>query len=89
VQDSITTKFHSLRCPFCEHSELEPFGHSSLRCAFCRNLLARTLLERLCQIVELPDAVGSPSCECGHPEMRCLPHEVYWCSACGSEVLPA
>jgi ribosomal protein S27E len=89
VHDSMTAKFHSLRCPFCEHSELESFGHNALHCAFCGNLLAGTLLETLCQILELPDAVGSHACECGHPEMRCLPDEVYWCPACGSEVLPA
>ena len=82
MHDSITAKVHSLRCPFCEVYELEPFGHNSLRCASCGNFLTGTLLETLRQIVELPDAVG------GHPEMRRLPDKVYWCPACGSEVLP-
>jgi hypothetical protein len=29
----------------------------------------------------LPGAVGRHACECGHPEMRRLPDEVYWCPA--------
>src|SRR3712207_7132400 len=33
-------------------------------------------------------AVGAHACECGHPEMRCLPDGVYHCPSCGSEVLP-
>jgi hypothetical protein len=60
-----------------------------VRCASCGNFLTGTLLETLRQIAELPDAVGCHACECGHPEMRRLPDEVYWCPACGSEVLPA
>jgi ribosomal protein L37AE/L43A len=39
-------------------------------------------------ITELPDAAGHHACECGHPEMRRLPDGVYWCPACGSEVVP-
>jgi ribosomal protein L37AE/L43A len=89
VHDSMTAKFHSLRCPFCEIYELEPFGHYSLRCVSCGSFLTGTLLETLRQIIELPDALGGHACECGHPEMRRLPDEVYWCPACGSEVLPA
>jgi ribosomal protein L37AE/L43A len=89
VHDSITAKVHSLRCPFCEVYELEPFGHNSVCCVSCGSFLTGTLLETLRRIVELPDAVGSHACECGHPEMRRLPDEVYWCPACGSEVLPA
>jgi ribosomal protein L37AE/L43A len=88
VHDSITAKARSLYCPFCEVYELEPFGHSSLRCASCGNVLTGTLLETLRQIIELPDAVGHHACECGHPEMRRLPDEVYWCPACGSEFFP-
>ena len=40
------------------------------------------------QIASLPDALGKHACECGHPEMRLLPDNVYRCPACGSEVLP-
>jgi hypothetical protein len=88
VHDSIIAKAHIICCPFCEIYELQPFGHSCLRCASCGSFLTGTLLETLRQILELPDAVGGHACECGHPEMRCLPDGVYWCPACGSEVLP-
>jgi hypothetical protein len=47
-----------------------------------------TVLATLREIAELPDVVGNHACECGHPEMRRLPDGVYWCPACGSEVLP-
>jgi hypothetical protein len=66
----MTAKVHSLRCPFCEVYELEPFGHNSVRCVTCGCFLIGTLLETLRRIVELPDAVGSHACECGHPEMN-------------------
>jgi hypothetical protein len=89
VHDSITAKVHSLRCPFCEVYELEPFGHKSVCCVSCGSFLSGALLETLQTIVELPDAVGRHACECGHPEMRRLPDDVYWCPACDSEVLPA
>jgi ribosomal protein S27E len=68
VHDSMTARFHSLHCPFCEDSELEPFGHNSLRCASCGTFLTGTLLETLRQIIDLPDVVGGHACECGHPE---------------------
>jgi hypothetical protein len=51
-------------------------------------VLGGILLETLRQIAGLPDANGRHACECGHPEMRRLPDDVYWCPACGSEVLP-
>ncbi len=86
---SITAGFHSLRCPFCEVYELEPFGHNAMRCGSCGSSLSGALLKTLQQITELPDAIGHHACEeCGHPEMRLLPDGVYWCPACGSEVLP-
>ena len=88
MHESITTMAQSLCCPFCEVYELEPFGHNSLCCTSCGSFVTGTLLETLCQMVELPDAVDRHACECGHPEIRCLPDEVYWCPACGSEVLP-
>jgi ribosomal protein L37AE/L43A len=88
MEDSITAKPHSLRCPFCEVYELEPSGHNAVRCISCGITLTGPNLQTLKTIVELPDARGSHACECGHPEMRRLPDGVYRCPACGSEVLP-
>ncbi len=88
MTDSTGTAAHSLTCPFCEVYELRPFGHNSLRCESCGGVLSGVLLETLRQIAGLPDVVGRHACECGHPEMRRLPDDVYRCPACGSEVLP-
>jgi ribosomal protein L37AE/L43A len=88
MEDTSTTGSHSITCPFCEVYELRPFGHNSLRCESCGGILSGVLLETLRQISGLPDASGRHACECGHPEMRRLPDDVYWCPACGSEVLP-
>ncbi len=88
MEDSITARSHSLHCPFCEVYELEPIGPSAVRCISCGITLTGPILQTLKEIVELPDARGSHACECGHPEMRLLPDGVYWCPACGSEVLP-
>jgi ribosomal protein L37AE/L43A len=90
MEGSATTTFHSIRCPFCEVYELERFGECSARCASCRSSLGAQLLATIRQIQTLPDALGAHPCEeCGHPHMRCLPHGVFHCPACGSEVLPA
>jgi ribosomal protein L37AE/L43A len=78
----------TLTCPFCSEAELRPFGRNSLRCNECGGVLGGALLETLYRIVALPDAAGSHACECGHPEMRRLPDDVYRCPACGSEVTP-
>jgi ribosomal protein L37AE/L43A len=88
MADAHTTTQHPLICPFCEAHELRPFGHNSARCEYCGGILGGPLLETLSRIIELPDALGSHACECGHPEMRRLPDGVYRCPACGSEVLP-
>lgn len=88
MEDSIAAKPNSLRCPLCEVYELEHCGQDSARCASCGTLLSGALLKTLQQITELPDAIGHHACECGYPEMRLLPDGVYWCPACGSEVLP-
>jgi ribosomal protein L37AE/L43A len=88
MTDSTDATSHPLTCPFCEVYELRPFGHNSLRCESCGGVLSGVLLETLSQIARLPDAIGRHACECGHPEMRRLPDDVYWCPACGSEVLP-
>jgi hypothetical protein len=88
MHDPITTQAGLLRCPFCEVYELEPSGHDSARCSSCGGSLSGELLKTLYQIAELPDVMGRHACECGHPEMRCLPDGVFHCPACGSEVTP-
>lgn len=75
-------------CPFCESSPLEDLGRNSARCGACGGVLGGELLQVLRCIVALPNTVGRHACECGHPEMRLLPDEVYRCPACGSEVVP-
>jgi ribosomal protein L37AE/L43A len=78
----------TLTCPFCWEAELRSFGRNSLRCDECGGVLGEALLETLTRIISLPDAAGGHACECGHPEMRRLPDNVYRCPACGSEVTP-
>jgi ribosomal protein L37AE/L43A len=79
---------HSIVCPRCEIGEVSPVRSAVASCDFCGRSVDGTVLESLQQIVSLPEVIGSHACECGHPEMRRLPDEVYWCPACGSEVLP-
>jgi ribosomal protein L37AE/L43A len=88
MEEAFATRSHPLTCPFCEAHDLRAFGHNSARCDSCGGLLSGALLETLLRISKLPDAVGGHACECGHPEMRRLPDGVYWCPACGSEVMP-
>jgi hypothetical protein len=91
-QDSITAGGRSLCCPFCVAHDLEPFGPNSAGCQSCGIELSGARLETLRQLSELSDLASPPACECGHPEMRCLPdggvYWVYWCPSCGSKVLP-
>jgi ribosomal protein L37AE/L43A len=88
MRNRITTGARSLRCPFCEVHELEPFGNDSARCPSCGAMLGGALLATLHQITALPLVIGRHACECGHPEMRLLPDGVYRCPACASEVTP-
>lgn len=88
MEDVFATKSHPLICPFCEANELRAFGHNSARCVSCGGLLSSAFLATLRRITQLPDAAGHHACECGHPEMRRLPDGVYWCPACGFEVVP-
>jgi ribosomal protein L37AE/L43A len=88
MEDTFAPGSHSLTCPLCEVYELRPYGRTAARCDSCAAMLSGALLETLCRITTLPDALGRHPCECGHPEMRRLPDGVYWCPACGSEVLP-
>ncbi|HKH10613.1 MAG TPA: hypothetical protein VKA73_05670 [Rubrobacter sp.] len=83
-----TSNISPLTCPFCESSQLADFGRNSARCDACGGVLGGDLLESLRRIVALPEPFGRHACECGHPEMRLLPDNVYRCPACGSEVLP-
>jgi ribosomal protein L37AE/L43A len=82
------TRSHSIRCPFCEVYELEPSGNGSARCPSCEGFLSGEFMKTLQQIMELPDAIGRHSCECGHPEMRLLPDGIFHCPSCGLEVFP-
>ena len=90
MEDSIADELRTLRCPLCEVYDLRPSrGRNSARCPSCGSYLSEVFLKTLRQITELPEAIGLHACEeCGHPEMRRLPDEVYWCPACGSEVIP-
>ena len=87
MEDAIS-KTNPLTCPFCESSALEDFGRNSARCGACGGVLGGDFLEMLQRIVVLPEILGRHACECGHPEMRLLPDDVYRCPACGSEVVP-
>jgi hypothetical protein len=77
-----------LICPLCEAAQLRPFGYHSVRCETCGGSLSEAMLKALRQITNLPDALGSHACECGHPEMRLLPDNTRHCPSCGSEVVP-
>lgn len=79
---------NSIVCPMCEIGRLDLREPAPIRCDSCDRAVGGGVLETLRQIMALPDALGSHACECGHPEMRCLPDGVYRCPACGSEVLP-
>ena len=85
---SLKSRPGSLVCPLCEVHELSAHGQSSARCVSCGGIVSGATLEALRQITDLPDAVGSHACECGHPEMRLLPDGTRHCPACGSEVVP-
>lgn len=83
-----TTSPKFLNCPLCESGVLRPLGRESARCDSCSSLIGGPTLKTLQDIASLPDVTGAHACECGHPEMRRLPDSVYWCPACGSEVVP-
>jgi len=85
---SLASRYDYLVCPLCEVGELRQAGKDHTRCASCGCILGAGMVLTLEQISALPDALGRHACECGHPEMRCLPGEIFYCPACGSEVLP-
>jgi hypothetical protein len=76
-----------LICPACGSRELRPLGQYLANCESC-GILGRAIFETLQELVALPDVTGKHPCECGHPEMRLLPDEVFHCPACRSEVVP-
>ena len=78
----------SLVCPFCEEGDLVVSVRNNGRCPSCDRITSRFVVEALRELIFLPESIGSHACECGHPEMRRLPHEVFHCPACGSEILP-
>ena len=84
----LESRLGSLVCPLCEVHELDARGHDSARCESCECLVSELTLDALQQITDLPNALGSHACECGHPEMRRLPDGTRHCPSCGSEVLP-
>jgi len=89
MEDNITSPGpRFLTCPICEAGRLLDLGRESSRCDYCGCLMGGLVVRMIREITSLPDATGKHACECGHPEMRRLPDGVYWCPACGAEVLP-
>jgi len=76
-----------LVCPVCGLRELRSLGPYLANCGSC-GIIGRAVLRTLEQVAALPDASGKHPCECGHPEMRLLPDDVFHCPACRSEVVP-
>lgn len=85
---SSTSTFYSLVCPLCGRGELQLVSRGAARCDSCSRLVGGGAVDMLKEIVSLPDALGSHACDCGHPEMRCLPDGTYRCPSCGTEIEP-
>jgi ribosomal protein L37AE/L43A len=88
VPSRVTSGPDFIICPACERGKLEARGHDSAECDSCGRDVEGAVVRTLEQITSLPDALGNHACECGHPEMRRLPDEVFHCPACGAEVAP-
>ena len=88
VPPGTASRLYRIICPFCESGALVPLAQGFARCGSCGMPLLGSVLETLQDIICLPDALGTHPCECGHPEMRELPGEVFHCPACRAEVLP-
>jgi ribosomal protein L37AE/L43A len=84
----MASKPNHLICPLCEKGRFRPTDRGSMRCETCGGRLGGAMLEDLRRISAVPDTLGDHACDCGHPEMRCLPDGTFHCPACGSEVLP-
>ncbi len=83
---ALASRPHAIICPLCGMGELGLSG--GVRCDSCARVIEGAVLRTLEQVIALPDALGKLACECGHPEMRRLPDGVFYCPACGSEVIP-
>jgi hypothetical protein len=88
VPSCTTSRPGYLACPVCGSGELLSRGSDLAGCDSCGLGFDGAIVGTLKQIVALPDTLGSHACECGHPEMRCLPDGTFHCPACGLEVLP-
>ncbi len=89
VPSPITSRPGHLVCPECGSGKLWLLKLAPVAsCDSCGCAFDGAILRTLEQIAILPDTVGQHACECGHPEMRCLPDGTFHCPACGSEVLP-
>ena len=78
-----------LVCPVCSAGELHHHGRNPpIACDSCSCVVESEILKTLTQIIVLPEALGKHACECGHPEMRRLPDDVFHCPPCSSGVLP-
>lgn len=75
-------------CPLCECGTLRPSVSDLARCDYCGMSVGTEVLCALKELIDLPEVSGRHIGECGHPEMRRLPDGVFWCPACGSEVVP-
>ena len=90
IQPLVASRPDHLVCPVCSSGELQQHQgvNTPAACGSCGCTLESAILKTLEQIVVLPDALGKHACQCGHPEMRSLPDDVFHCPACSSEVLP-
>lgn len=87
-KSSLASTVYSLVCPLCGRGELQLVSRGAARCDSCNRLVGRGAVEVLEEVAALPDALGNHACDCGHPEMRCLPDGVYRCPSCGAEITP-
>jgi len=77
-----------INCPHCERGQVHPGDPTLIRCPACGRVPEGWVVKTLEEITSLPDATGSHACEeCGHPQMRRLPDETFWCPACGQDIL--
>lgn len=87
--NALASRPQHLVCPVCETGELEVHGHVAGKCDWCGCVVNKAAIETLWQLIDLPDALGSHACDCGHPEMRRSPDTVLQCPACGDKIYPS
>ena len=84
---SVLIKNVPLVCPRCELYRMQAAENMQARCPGCGFTLGGQMLKTLVEILALAEALGTHACEeCGHPQMRRLPHGVFHCPACHAEV---